>query len=561
VRLEHLSLTDFRSYESVELSLEPGATALVGPNGQGKTNLVEAVGYLATLGSHRVASDTALVRMGAAQAVVRGRVVRDSRAMLVEVEINPGKANRARVNKAAVPRPREVLGIVRTVLFAPEDLALVKGDPSERRRFLDEVLVARAPRLAAARSDYDRVLKQRNALLKTAGLARRSGGPDLRTLDVWDSHLSRAGAELLAARVELVEALRPLVEKAYAAVARTTEQLSPTTLDYVSSLGPDVALEPDRDVLAAALQAALAAARSDELERGVTLGGPPRDELALGINGLPARGYASHGESWSLALALRLASYDLLRADGGEPVLILDDVFAELDADRRERLASLVAPAEQVLITAAVAADVPEELAGARVDGMGGQVRGYVCFIPRLFGGAGGRAPHPAFCGSRPGSSRGGSRSRRSSRPRCRARAPQARVVRDLDVAATRPGRPRTVGRHAQPFARRARLGRAGRGGRRHPTLAGGRGRGVGRALPSGQVRRRGADAGGRVDGVGDPDSAARAAAAPPTRRSCRAGDRATRRGARPGRARLAARAASGPRPRPPRHLRLARAS
>jgi DNA replication and repair protein RecF len=372
VRLEHLSLTDFRSYESVELSLEPGVTALVGPNGQGKTNLVEAVGYLATLGSHRVASDTALVRMGASQAVVRGRVVRDSRAMLVELEINPGKANRARVNKAAVPRPREVLGILRTVLFAPEDLALVKGDPSERRRFLDEVLVARAPRLAAARADYDRVLKQRNALLKTAGLARRSGGPDLRTLDVWDSHLSRAGAELLAARVELVEALRPLVEKAYAAVART---MSSTTLDYVSSLGPDVALEPDRDVLAAALQAALAAVRSDELERGVTLVGPHRDELALGINGLPARGYASHGESWSLALALRLASYDLLCADGGEPVLILDDVFAELDVDRRERLASLVAPAEQVLITAAVAADVPEELAGARVDVMGGEVR------------------------------------------------------------------------------------------------------------------------------------------------------------------------------------------
>ncbi|HET9188494.1 MAG TPA: DNA replication/repair protein RecF [Acidothermaceae bacterium] len=372
MHIAHLSLTDFRSYEAVELALEPGVTALVGPNGQGKTNLVEAVGYLATLDSHRVANDTALVRMGATQAVVRGRVVRDSRSMLLEIEINPGKANRARVNKSPVSRPRELLGILRTVLFAPEDLALVKGDPSERRRFLDEVLVARAPRLAAVRSDYDRVLKQRNALLKTAGLARRSGGADLRTLDVWDAHLSRAGAELLAARVELVEALRPLVEKAYAAVARGSAS---TTLDYVSSLGPDVALEPDRDVLAAALQAALATARGDELERGITLVGPHRDELALGVNGLPARGYASHGESWSLALALRLASYDLLCADGGEPVLILDDVFAELDADRRERLASLVAPAEQVLITAAVAADVPEELAGARVDVMAGQVR------------------------------------------------------------------------------------------------------------------------------------------------------------------------------------------
>jgi DNA replication and repair protein RecF len=372
VHIAHLSLTDFRSYESVELALEPGVTALVGPNGQGKTNLVEAIGYLATLGSHRVANDTALVRMGAQHAVVRGRVVRDSRSMLVEIEINPGKANRARLNKSPVGRPREVLGVLRTVLFAPEDLSLVKGDPGERRRFLDDVLVARAPRLAAARSDYERVLKQRNALLKTAAVARRGGGADLRTLDVWDAHLSQAGAELLAARLELVDALRPLVDKAYAAVARGTTS---TGVDYLSSLGPDVALQPNRDVLGAALQAALAAARADELERGVTLIGPHRDELMLRINDLPARGYASHGESWSLALALRLAAYDLLCADGGEPVLILDDVFAELDADRRERLASLVAPAEQVLITAAVAADVPAELAGARVDVMGGQVR------------------------------------------------------------------------------------------------------------------------------------------------------------------------------------------
>jgi DNA replication and repair protein RecF len=372
VHIAHLSLTDFRSYESVELALEPGVTALVGPNGQGKTNLVEAIGYLATLGSHRVANDTALVRMGAQHAVVRGRVVRDSRSMLVEIEINPGKANRARLNKSPVGRPREVLGVLRTVLFAPEDLSLVKGDPGERRRFLDDVLVARAPRLAAARSDYERVLKQRNALLKTAAVARRGGGADLRTLDVWDAHLSQAGAELLAARLELVDALRPLVDKAYAAVARGTTS---TGVDYLSSLGPDVALQPNRDVLAAALQAALAAARADALERGVTLIGPHRDELMWRINDLPARGYASHGESWSLALALRLAAYDLLCADGGEPVLILDDVFAELDADRRERLASLVAPAEQVLITAAVAADVPAELAGARVDVMGGQVR------------------------------------------------------------------------------------------------------------------------------------------------------------------------------------------
>ena len=372
VHLSQLSLVDFRSYAGVELSLEPGVTSLVGPNGQGKTNLVEAIGYLATLGSHRVAGDTPLVRAGAERAVVRGSVARDGRSVLIELEINPGKVNRARINKSPVPKPREVLGLLRTVLFAPEDLALVKGDPSERRRFLDELLVARSPRFAAVRSDYDRVLKQRNALLKTAGLARRSGGADLRTLDVWDAHLSRAGAELLAARVELVEAIAPLVDKAYAAVARGS---MPISIDYVSSLGPDVSLEPDREVLSAALLNALSAVRSDELDRGVTLIGPHRDELVLKINDLPARGYASHGESWSLALALRLGGYDLLRADGGEPILILDDVFAELDADRRDRLADLVAPAEQVIITAAVAADVPEVLVGARVDVMDGVVR------------------------------------------------------------------------------------------------------------------------------------------------------------------------------------------
>jgi len=372
VHLAHLSLADFRSYASVELPLEPGVTALVGPNGQGKTNLVEAVGYLASLNSHRVAADGPLVRSGADRAVIRGTVVRDGRMLLLEVEINPGKANRARINKSPVPRPRDVLGALRTVLFAPEDLALVKGDPADRRHFLDDLLVARTPRLASVRADYDRVLKQRNALLKTAGLARRSGGPDLRTLDVWDTHLSTVGGELLAARLELVEALRPLVDKSYAAVARGAAAVG---VEYVSSLGPAVELVPDREVLAAALSAALAGVRSDELDRGITLVGPHRDELAFTLNDLPARGYASHGESWSLALALRLGSYDLLCADGGEPVLILDDVFAELDADRRDRLAELVAPAEQVLITAAVVADVPELLAGARVDVMDGEVR------------------------------------------------------------------------------------------------------------------------------------------------------------------------------------------
>ncbi len=365
-----VSLADFRSYAAADLTLDPGVTAFVGPNGQGKTNLVEAVGYAATLASHRVSSDGPLVRLGAARAVVRVQVVRDNRPTLVEIEITPGRANRARINRGAVPRTREVLGLLRTVLFAPEDLALVKGDPGERRRFLDELLVARAPRFAAVRADYERVLRQRNALLKSAAGARRGG--DLRTLDVWDGHLATAGAALLAGRLELVEALAPLVDKAYDAVSRGG---GPVGLRYTASVDAEAPLVPDPEPLAAALLAELASVRTQELDRGVSLVGPHRDELQLSIGELPARGYASHGESWSLALALRLAAYELLRSDGGEPVLILDDVFAELDGDRRARLAELVAPAEQVLVTAAVPHDVPEGLAGSRWDVAGGQVR------------------------------------------------------------------------------------------------------------------------------------------------------------------------------------------
>ena len=372
----HLSLTDFRSYPGAELALDPGVTALVGPNGQGKTNLVEAIGYVATLSSHRVATDAPLIRLGADRAVIRAAVSRDERQTLVELELNPGRANRARINRAPVPRAREVLGVLRTVLFAPEDLALVKGDPSDRRRFLDDLLVARTPRYAGVRADYDRVLKQRNALLKSSYNARRGGG-DLATLDVWDSHLSRAGAELLAGRIELVDALSPLVDKSYDAIA---DSGGPAVIDYKCSLGPDVPLVVDRDLLAAALLSELSRMRPAELERGVSLVGPHRDDLTLRLGELPAKGYASHGECWSYALALRLASYDLMREDGdgvaggGDPVLVLDDVFAELDDRRRDRLAELVARADQVLVTAAVPGDVPEALAGARFDVMAGEV-------------------------------------------------------------------------------------------------------------------------------------------------------------------------------------------
>jgi len=402
VHVAHLSLTDFRSYESVELALAPGATAFVGPNGQGKTNLVEALGYVATLSSHRVANDAPLVRHGADRAIVRAAVVKDDRRALVELEINPGRANRARLNRSPVARPRDILGLLRTVLFAPEDLAMVKGDPGERRRFLDDLLVARAPRFAGVRADYERVLKQRSALLRTAALTRRGRGGTRRaeqeagfaavgagdllsTLEVWDTQLARFGAELLGARLDLIEALRPLVARAYRGLAPSS---APVTLAYRSTLSVEEntaapspgrpvtgALETtDRAALAELLCERLRQVRDAELERGVTLIGPHRDDLFLGLGELPARGYASHGESWSFALALRLAAYELLRADGSDPVLILDDVFAELDAQRRRRLAQTVASAEQVLITAAVPQDVPEELVGVRYDVSEGSV-------------------------------------------------------------------------------------------------------------------------------------------------------------------------------------------
>ncbi|MFE9257365.1 DNA replication/repair protein RecF [Streptomyces sp. NPDC006879] len=375
MHVSHLSLADFRSYARAEVPLDPGVTAFVGPNGQGKTNLVEAVGYLAALGSHRVSSDAPLVRIGAERAVIRAAVTQGERQQLVELELNPGRANRARINRSSQVRPRDVLGIVRTVLFAPEDLALVKGDPGERRRFLDELITARSPRMAAVRSDYDRVLKQRNTLLKSAAMARRHGGRsmDLSTLDVWDQHLARAGAELLAQRLDLIATLQPLADKSY-------EQLAPgggpLSLGYRSSAGErvDSGEVSAREELYGVLIEALVEVRRQEIERGVTLVGPHRDELVLRLGELPAKGYASHGESWSYALALRLASYDLLRSEGNEPVLVLDDVFAELDARRRERLAELVAPGEQVLVTAAVDEDVPGVLAGARFGVSGGEV-------------------------------------------------------------------------------------------------------------------------------------------------------------------------------------------
>ncbi|WP_375498037.1 DNA replication/repair protein RecF [uncultured Jatrophihabitans sp.] len=377
MHVRHLAVADFRSWTSADLALQPGPVVLVGANGQGKTNLVEALGYLATLGSHRVAQDAPLIRAGAERAVVRAAVAADGRELRVEVEIVAGRANRARLNGAPVSRPRDILGVLRTVLFAPEDLAIVRGDPSERRRFLDEVVVARTPRMAGVRADYDRVLKQRAALLKSAGGARRrAGGTELPTLDVWDGHLAEYGSQLLHARLEAVRALRPHAAAAYAQVAPSSVELR---LRYVTALAEvlpalDTLNDPEHipppAELAQGMLAQLQLVRAAELDRGVNLVGPHRDDLDARLGELPLRGYASHGESWSAALSLRLGCYDLLRADtlpGGDPVLILDDVFAELDVDRRAQLAFVAGKAEQAIITAAVVGDVPPELHGVRI--------------------------------------------------------------------------------------------------------------------------------------------------------------------------------------------------
>lgn len=359
-----LSLTDFRSHAQVDLEFAEGVTTFIGLNGQGKTNLLEAIGYASSLSSHRVASDAPLVRIGSDLGFIRCGIRSDERDIMIELAISPGRANKARINRSPVPRTRDVLGLLRTVLFAPEDLALVKGDPGDRRRFLDDLLVQRTPRLAGTRADFDRVLKQRNALLKSANIARRSSGDEmLRTLEVWDEQLANVGGEIMHERVRLVTDLGPLAAQEYAVVAGETGSI--LSLTYVSCIGDVPETHTTKEWWRDALLGELVRRRADELNRGVTLVGPHRDDLLLTLGASPAKGYASHGESWSVALALRLASYMLLRQQGVDPVLLLDDVFAELDSTRRERLAERVSMAQQVVITAAVEEDVPLMLEGA----------------------------------------------------------------------------------------------------------------------------------------------------------------------------------------------------
>ena len=362
--VRHLGLRDFRSWAHAELELTPGRTVFVAPNGFGKTNLVEALWYSSTLGSHRVATDAPLVRVGAPRAVVSTIVVNDGRECAVDLEIAAGRANKARLNRSPVRSPREVLGVLRAVLFAPEDLALVRGDPGDRRRYLDDLAAVRRPRVAAVRADYEKVLRQRTALLKSASGARfRGDHGSLDTLDVWDGHLADHGAELMAARIDLVNELAPEVQKSY-------QLLAPGSRSAAISYRASIDIEPDGsdvDLLRATLLEQMARRRDAELERGVCLVGPHRDDLELRLGEQPAKGFASHGESWSMALALRLAAYELLRAEGGDPVLLLDDVFAELDTARREALAAAAASAEQVLVTAAVLDDIPRDWDAKRV--------------------------------------------------------------------------------------------------------------------------------------------------------------------------------------------------
>ena len=359
MRVTHLSLTDFRSYSTLNLDFQAGQNIFIGENGEGKTNIIEALMYLALLSSHRISSDQPLVKLGAERAYIRATINTDDRNTLVELEINASKANRAKINQNPVRSQKELLGIVKSVCFSPEDLDLVRGDPSERRPFMDQLLIQRSPRLAGVITDYERALKQRNSLLKSRA--------PLSALEPWNEHVANFGGEVIAGRLTLIQEIEPLFQNSY----KNLSEKKPTSLGYKSSIPtPSTNKSENKEKILAVIEEV----SNQERERGVSLVGPHRDDLLLNLGNHPVKGYASHGESWSIALSLRLASYQLFINDGDKPILILDDVFSELDEGRREKLMSISSSAEQTFITVAVASDLPPEITGTRFKVTSGKV-------------------------------------------------------------------------------------------------------------------------------------------------------------------------------------------
>jgi DNA replication and repair protein RecF len=382
--VKRVRLTNFRNYKNAEVELSPGVNLLHGSNGQGKTNLVEAINFFASLSSHRVAGTTPLIKQGEQTAIISIELAHEDRELLLEFELNADSPNRARLNKSPVAKSKDILGYLNSVIFAPEDLDIVKRDPTNRRAFIDQLIVQFTPRMLGVYSDYERVLKQRNTLLKSAR-ATGTKGDALSTLSAWDESLVKLGSEIISARVIIAEKLSPGLISNYQAIAKSNNEprmfikssiLGSTALDPDESDDAEYLETPDRDQIEQLFREKLERLRPKELERGITLVGPHRDDLVLILGSLPAKGYASHGESWSYALALRLASLEILKAESrlGDPILILDDVFAELDADRRAKLAQLVQGNEQVIITAAVIEDVPETLVAKRFSVVSGEI-------------------------------------------------------------------------------------------------------------------------------------------------------------------------------------------
>jgi DNA replication and repair protein RecF len=384
VYVKRVRLTNFRNYKTADLGLYPGVNLLHGSNGQGKTNLVEAINFFGSLSSHRVAGLTPLLKQGEETAIISLELAHDERELLLEFELNSDSSNRARLNKSPVAKPKDILGYLNSVIFAPEDLDIVKRDPTNRRAFIDQLIIQFTPRMLGVYSDYERVLKQRNTLLKSAR-ATGTKGSALSTLSAWDESLVSLGSEIIAARVSIAQKLEPGLITNYQAIAKSNNEpkmfikssiIGTAAIDSEESDSAEYLAITDREQIAELFRETLERTRPKELERGITLVGPHRDDLVLILGSLPAKGYASHGESWSYALALRLASLEILKAESrlGDPILILDDVFAELDADRRVKLAELVLGNEQVIITAAVIEDVPEALSAKRFSVVAGEI-------------------------------------------------------------------------------------------------------------------------------------------------------------------------------------------